>query len=178
MRILVCLLTALLVTGLSTETYAAQKVHKTIGSKASHKAKSIKKVIKKIVKKPQLSLNKKVKNTKPIVKNVGNVLPKFANNSTDDKKYVGGATKYGSDDNKIVTFDFKDNIKKLSETKDDDRNVFLQITKKDKDDEKGHHDGGHGQGNNDHVNAVPVPAAVWLFGSALLGLVGAKRRAA
>jgi hypothetical protein len=26
------------------------------------------------------------------------------------------------------------------------------------------------------VNPVPVPAAVWLFGSALLGLAGAARR--
>lgn len=27
-----------------------------------------------------------------------------------------------------------------------------------------------------HVNAVPVPAAAWLFGSALIGLVGIKRK--
>lgn len=27
-----------------------------------------------------------------------------------------------------------------------------------------------------YVTAVPVPAAVWLFGSALLGLVGIKRK--
>ena len=31
----------------------------------------------------------------------------------------------------------------------------------------------HVEGN---VNAVPIPAAVWLFGSGLLGLVGASRR--
>lgn len=176
MRILVCLLTALLVTGLSTETYAAQKAHKMIGSKSSHHEKG-KKFIKKMGQKPQLSLNKKLKNSKPIVKNVGNVLPKFANSPVDDKRYVSGDTKYSNDDNKIVAFDFKDNIKKLSETKDGDKNVFLQITQKDKEDEKGHHDVGHG-GDDNHTNAVPVPAAVWLFGSALLGLVGAKRRIA
>jgi len=33
-----------------------------------------------------------------------------------------------------------------------------------------------GSGNAVHVPAVPVPAAVWLFGSGLLGLVGFARR--
>lgn len=167
MRILVCLLTALFFTGVSTETYAAQNVHNTSGSKSSHQ-KGNKKFFKKKVKKPQLSLNKKGKNAKPIVKFVNNVVPKFGNSPIDNKGYV-------SDDYKIVTFDFKDQIKKLSESKDDDKNVFLQLTKKDKEDEKGHHNNGH-NGGNDHMNAVPVPAAVWLFGSALLGLLGAKRR--
>ena len=31
-------------------------------------------------------------------------------------------------------------------------------------------------GHSDYVSTVPVPAAVWLFGSGLLGLVGAARR--
>jgi hypothetical protein len=32
------------------------------------------------------------------------------------------------------------------------------------------------QGDSDWVGAVPVPAAVWLFGSGLIGLVGIARR--
>jgi hypothetical protein len=28
----------------------------------------------------------------------------------------------------------------------------------------------------DNLNAVPVPAAVWLLGSGLLGLIGIRRR--
>jgi len=35
-----------------------------------------------------------------------------------------------------------------------------------------------GVGNEITINAVPVPAAVWLFGSGLLGLVGVARRRA
>jgi hypothetical protein len=37
-------------------------------------------------------------------------------------------------------------------------------------------DTGPGQGGSDWVGAVPVPAAVWLFGSGLLGLFGIARR--
>ncbi len=77
--------------------------------------------------------------------------------------------------NDIVKFDFsKDDLKELSKSHDDKGHVFLQIGKNDKDDE--HHYDGHGKGGDNHVNAVPVPAALWLFGSALLGLVGAKRK--
>ena len=35
---------------------------------------------------------------------------------------------------------------------------------------------GYDQNGSDWVGAVPVPAAVWLFGSGLLGLVGVARR--
>ena len=31
-------------------------------------------------------------------------------------------------------------------------------------------------GNDPVVSAVPVPAAVWLFGSGLIGLIGIARR--
>lgn len=30
---------------------------------------------------------------------------------------------------------------------------------------------------NNSVSAVPIPAAIWLFGSALMGFVGVRRRA-
>ena len=31
-------------------------------------------------------------------------------------------------------------------------------------------------GDNDNVAPVPVPAAFWLFGSGLIGLIGLRRR--
>jgi hypothetical protein len=43
----------------------------------------------------------------------------------------------------------------------------------------GHHEGhGHHGGNTDEgPSSVPLPPAIWLFGSALLGLIGLKRKA-
>jgi hypothetical protein len=38
----------------------------------------------------------------------------------------------------------------------------------------GHHGGGHHGGG--HVSEVPVPAALWLFAPALLGLMGFRRK--
>ena len=38
------------------------------------------------------------------------------------------------------------------------------------------HDGDIGSANNDNISAVPIPSAVWLFGTALIGLAGIRRR--
>jgi hypothetical protein len=49
----------------------------------------------------------------------------------------------------------------------------------DEDDEEEHHDGhnhGHHHGHGDDISAVPLPAAGWLFGSALLGFMGLSNR--
>lgn len=76
----------------------------------------------------------------------------------------------------IVKFDFKDEIRELSKRHDDKNHIFLHIGENDNADE--HHYDKHKKGQDDRANAVPVPAALWLFGSALLGLVGIKRKAA
>lgn len=43
----------------------------------------------------------------------------------------------------------------------------------------GHHEGHghHGGDPDDGPSSVPLPPAIWLFGSALLGLIGSKRKA-
>lgn len=123
-------------------------------------AKPVAKPVVKILSKPLVKPVVKLV-SKPIVKPIVKVTPvTITKPSTKD----------------IVKFDFKDEIKELSKSHDETGHVFLQIGKKDDADEKhyNHHDNDHG-GN---VNSVPVPAAVWLFGSALLGLVGVKRKSA
>lgn len=82
------------------------------------------------------------------------------------------------EDNK---YDFKDHIKELLKNHHDNHNVFLKLCKNEKDDHDSEHndnqgpsgeDGNIGGGNNQ----VPVPAAFWLFGSSLIGLLGFKRK--
>ena len=72
---------------------------------------------------------------------------------------------------KIVDFDYKDDLEKLSKINNDDHNDFLKLCQKDKEE---HHEDEDEE--DDDINAVPVPAALWLFGSGLLGLLGAQRK--
>jgi hypothetical protein len=43
--------------------------------------------------------------------------------------------------------------------------------------QEGHGHDGHGNPEDGGPSAVPLPPAIWLFGSALMGLVGFKRKA-
>jgi hypothetical protein len=72
-------------------------------------------------------------------------------------------------------YDFDDRIKELVGNPHHNHNVYLRMCKNDKDDHDyghGDHDGGWGGEHNE----VPVPAAVWLFASSLMGLLGIKRK--
>jgi len=91
-------------------------------------------------------------------------------------------------------FDFKDHIQALVINNSKIHNVFLSICRNNQDDPNNGHGGYHGDNNpgviNDpsnsgsssgggvSANAVPVPAAAWLFGPTLLGLFGLKRKKA
>lgn len=89
--------------------------------------------------------------------------------------------------NPIEEFDFNKDIKEVIAGQDgSDGNIYLQIAK------ENHESGDDGidpypqvdtgnkpeLGHNSQVSppAVPVPAALWLFGSGLLGLVGIRRK--
>lgn len=93
--------------------------------------------------------------------------------------------------------EFDDRLGNLLKNHPDNRNVFVRLCKKDEDHHPshGHHGNGHDQGNGhdhghdgDHDNGdhdnpsgggpsgVPVPAAVWLFGSGMIGLLGFGRK--
>jgi hypothetical protein len=154
------LITALLFSSFATGAYAAKHdVNATHKAVTKHVIKAVRKtaVAKRTHKQPTIKITRR-----PIVKPFVKVIP------NPMVKPVA---------NEIVQFDFsKDDLKELSKNHDDQGHVFLQIGKKDKDDE--HHYDGHGNGHDNQVNAVPVPAALWLFGSALLGLVGVKRKSA
>jgi hypothetical protein len=104
--------------------------------------------------------------------------------------YEPGSSSFAHHEDKLslIDSDFDDHIKTLSEHHHNEH-FYYQMAQSDND-EYGHHDNhdwhhgwdpGNQGGNGDHlpgVSAVPVPAALWLFGSALLGLVGAQRKRA
>lgn len=76
--------------------------------------------------------------------------------------------------------EFKDNLKMLIKNHHHfSQNLFLRICNKEKVEHDYVHEHSNGQGVKEpSVGQVPVPAAVWLFGSALMGLVGVKRKKA
>ena len=78
--------------------------------------------------------------------------------------------------------EFKGQINALLKSHPDNQNVFVKLCKKNKGDHHSEHHGhdDHDNGHDDHSgggqSAVPVPAAVWLFGSSLIGFLGFKRK--
>ncbi|MEQ1546332.1 PEP-CTERM sorting domain-containing protein [Methyloglobulus sp.] len=87
---------------------------------------------------------------------------------SDDKK--------SSDNEKIVEFDVKNELEDLIKGDHEEHNIYLQMSKNDNDDEHKYEHHEDKNGSDVHVDAVPVPAALWLFGSGLLGLFGVKRK--
>ena len=75
----------------------------------------------------------------------------------------------------IMSFDFNEQLRELSKAKGM-RIDFISLISKKSNDLTTDHDDNHSFLPVDPVNPVPVPAAVWLFGSALLGLLGVKRK--
>lgn len=75
----------------------------------------------------------------------------------------------------IMSFDFNEQLKKLSKAKGMRIDFISLIGNNSNDLSIGHNDNHH-LSLGDPVSPVPVPAAVWLFGSALLGLLGVKRK--
>jgi hypothetical protein len=81
----------------------------------------------------------------------------------------------------IINYDFDHSIKEQIEELEHKDNIHLPSGNNENDEqhEHEHHSGGDNEYYpGDQVNAVPVPAAIWLFGSALLGLFGLKRKEA
>lgn len=93
-------------------------------------------------------------------------------------------------------YDFKNHIKTLMKNNYHDHNVYLRLCRNDWDDHhygaggfggQGGHHGNHGghwggvdgsSGGGVGANAVPIPAAAWLFAPSLIGLLGFKRKKA
>jgi hypothetical protein len=146
MKIRFFLLTALLLVGFNTGTYAAKKD-------------------------PDSSLNFNEKN----------VMSDDGQSKDDDDKQPNHGDHDGN--NKTMALNIGGKLADLTERHDDERNVFVRMSRNEDGNE--HHGNGddehHGNGDgseNDHINAVPLPAALWLFGSGLLGLLGSKRKSA
>jgi hypothetical protein len=79
------------------------------------------------------------------------------------------------DNEKIVASNkFEDELKELIKGQEDPQGI-LHICKKDEDD-KIEIDVNNEHHEKPNVNTVPIPAAVWLFGSSLLGLFCHKRK--
>ncbi len=66
-------------------------------------------------------------------------------------------------------------VKNLSEIKDRYDTIPKLCKKKDGGEDE-ENDDDEEEEENDEVSNVPVPAALWLFGSGLLGLLGVKRK--
>jgi hypothetical protein len=172
------LIIALVFSGFSTGAYAAKPAFKDAhksGAKHAINKVTHKGVMKRFAKAARKSGTKQpVKVTRTQVVNIVKVTPKPVATPIVNVQHNPVAK---SDVKEVVKFDFsKDDLKVLSKSNDDKGHVFLQIGNKDKDDD--YHYDGHDDDHNDHVNAVPVPAALWLFGSALLGLLSARRKSA
>ncbi len=86
----------------------------------------------------------------------------------------------GDEDRKEVkSSKFEDDLKELTKGHNDDPK-FVKLGNKHGEHENEHvtHYDGDDDIDDHGINTIPVPAAVWLFGSALLGLIGAKRKKA
>jgi hypothetical protein len=180
MKIRFSLLTALLLAGFASGTYAARvdghKAVKKVVVHAAHKAitKHVAYVAPKAVKKVVVHVASKV-----ITKPVAYVAPKAVTKPAVTLAPKQLAKPFVKEEIKeIVKIDFDKEIKELAKNKDDEKNVYLNLSKKDEDKDVKYedHGGDHGHGGKDDINAVPVPAAIWLFGSALLGLFGVNKR--
>lgn len=101
------------------------------------------------------------------------------NDRSNEKHFSdGGHEHHGhgdrDDHHAIVKFDFDDELRHFAENHHEKQNVYLCLNKK-----EGEHDEHHGHvdsGATPPVNEVPLPAALWLFGSSILGLLGARYR--
>lgn len=95
------------------------------------------------------------------------------------------------DDDEDDDHGFDDRLGDLLKNHPDNRNVFVRLCKKDEDHHSSHghhgnghdhgHDGDNEDGDHDHSSGggpsgVPVPAAMWLFGSGMIGLLGFGRK--
>jgi hypothetical protein len=75
----------------------------------------------------------------------------------------------------IVAFDFDDELRNLADRHHEKHNVYLSMNKNEEEHE---HHGNVDTGASPPINEVPLPAALWLFGSGLLGLLGVARKPA
>lgn len=97
--------------------------------------------------------------------------PDFQKNQPD----FGQKIKPADDEKKFKQFSFKEDIEKLCKNDDEAENVFLHLSKHHKPKNKKPQQDDE---NDDDINEVPVPAALWLFGSAFFGLTGLIRKQA
>jgi len=82
--------------------------------------------------------------------------------------------------NNPVNFDFNRNIEDQLKHQAELQHINLPDNhhENDQNHELHHEDNAFTPVGEPPVNAVPVPAAIWLFGSAMLGLIGLKRKSA
>lgn len=95
-------------------------------------------------------------------------------------KAIFGHFEDDKDDSAIKKSD--DGLKELSEIHNQSHHIFQAMNHEEHGSHHGHENSGdHDEDDGDddgHGNEVPLPGAVWLFGSALLGLLGIKRKSA
>lgn len=175
MKIKFFLVVALLLGGLSSSSFAAKNIHsqhqgrlvafgfanKTQGktNKISSKATKQKIVI--------------AKNPVKVASYSPRLNHKVNNDETHNQHHNTGS-------NNPVNFDFKRNIEDQLKHQAELQHINLPYNhhENDQNHELHHEDNQFTPVGEPPVNAVPVPAAIWLFGSAMLGLIGLKRKSA
>jgi hypothetical protein len=164
------LVVALLLGGLSSSTLAAKNIH------SQHKGRL---VAFGFASKTQSTANKTshtaAKQKNIIAKhsdNVGSHSPKLNHKVHSQQPNTGS--------NNRVNFDFKRNIEDQLKHQAELQHINLPDNhhENEQNHELHYEDNQFTPIGEPPVNAVPVPAAIWLFGSAMLGFIGLKRKSA
>jgi hypothetical protein len=107
----------------------------------------------------------------------------FASKLDFDHEDSQSIFKHHVEDNDEIKLNLDDEIKSFVHYLKDNHNVYIYLCHENNDNHHGQDNGHHNNSDDDNghddgggIGEVPVPGALWLFGSALLGVMSLKRR--